>query len=148
DSYFLSTPEDVLADHAELVARLVRREEEGTEAAVAMHWADFPELGFSELAIATRDRPGLFSMITGVLAAEGINILAARMATSSDGVALDAFRISRPSDTATLDEERAERLEGTLRDVLHGTVDVEQLVARSARPWLRRPRRPVATTIE
>src|SRR6185436_5070682 len=146
DSYFLSTPEEVLLDHAELVARLVR--DDGADGAVVLHRADFPELGHLELAIATRDRPGLFAMITGVLAAEGLNILAARIATSTDGIALDAFRLSRPSEEP-LDEERAERLETTLRDVLRGVIDVELLVERSARPWLRRRRgRPIPTTIE
>ena len=146
DSYFLSTPEEMLPDHAELVARLVN--ENGAEGAVVMHRVDFPELGYLELAIATRDRRGLFAMITGVLAADGLNILAARIATSGDGIALDAFRLSRPSDEA-IDDERIERLATTLRDVLRGQIGVEQLVQRSARPWLRRRRaRPIATTIE
>lgn len=149
DSYFLSTPEEVLADHAELVRRFAEREAEGAEAPVAVRWADFPERDCFELAIAARDRPGLFAMITGVLAAEGLNILAAAIATGDDGVALDAFRISRPSDDPALDEDRVERLETTLRDVLRGRVDVEALVQRSARPWLRRRRgRVVETTIE
>jgi [protein-PII] uridylyltransferase len=149
DSYFLSTPEDVLVDHGELVRRFAAREDEGTEAPVAVHWTDYPERDCFELAFAARDRPGLFAMIAGVLAAEGLNILAARIATSEDGVALDAFRISRPSEEPALDEERVERLETTLRDALRGRVDVEALVQRSARPWLRRRRgRHVETTIE
>jgi [protein-PII] uridylyltransferase len=149
DNYFLSTPEEVLPDHAELVQRLGELEEAGDQAAVAMHWADFPELGCIELAVATRDRPGLFAMITGVLAAEELNILAARIATGGDGIALDAFRISRPSEEPALDDERAERLEGTLRGALRGVLDVEELVRRSTRPWLRRRRRRhIATTID
>jgi [protein-PII] uridylyltransferase len=149
DSYFLSTPEEVVPDHAELLRRLAQRQAEGDDPAVVTHWADYPELGFVELAIATPDRAGLFAMITGVLASEGLNILAARIATSRDGVALDAFRISRPNDEPALDDERGERLEQTLRDVLRGTVDVEDLVRRSQRPWLRpRWRRKIPTTIE
>jgi [protein-PII] uridylyltransferase len=149
DSYFLSTPEEMLAEHAELVARLARRTEEGMEAPVAVHWVDVPERDCVELAIATHDRPGLFAMITGVLASEGLNILAAVIATSRDGIALDGFRISRPSEEPALDEERAERLEVALRAVLRGELDVETLVQGSARPWLRRRRgRVVPTTIE
>lgn len=149
DGYFLSTPEEVVPDHAELLRRLEQRQAEGDDPAVVTHWADYPELGFVELAIATRDRAGLFAMITGVLASEGLNILAARIATSRDGVALDAFRISRPNDEPALDDERGERLEHTLRDVLRGTLDVEELVRRSQRPWLRpRWRRKIPTTID
>ncbi|MGH7893132.1 MAG: [protein-PII] uridylyltransferase [Candidatus Binatia bacterium] len=149
DSYFLSTPEDAMVEHAELVRRLEQREAEGEAAVVVMHWADFPERDSAELAICTRDRPGLFAMITGVLASEGLNILAARIATSRDGVALDAFRISRPSEDGDLDQERWERVGETLRDVLRHGVDVEELVRRSARPWLMRRRgRPVQATVE
>jgi [protein-PII] uridylyltransferase len=87
-------------------------------------------------------------MITGVIAAEGLNILAARIATSREGIALDAFRVSRPSDEE-LDPDRAERLEVTLRGVLGGELGVEELVERSARPWLRRKRgRRIVTTID
>jgi [protein-PII] uridylyltransferase len=119
------------------------------EAPVAVHWVDVPERDCVELAIATHDRPGLFAMITGVLASEGLNILAAVIATSRDGIALDGFRISRPSEEPALDEERAERLEVALRAVLRGELDVEALVQGSARPWLRRRRgRVVPTTIE
>jgi [protein-PII] uridylyltransferase len=114
-----------------------------------MHSVDFAELGYFELAVATRDRPGLFAMITGVLAADGLNILGARIATSRDGIALDAFRVSRPSDEAALDDERGTRLEEILRDVLRGDVNVEALVGRSARSWLHRRRgRQVATRID
>jgi [protein-PII] uridylyltransferase len=149
DGYFLSTPEEVLTDHADLVRRLHDREAAGESPVVATHWIDYPEREFLELAIAARDRPGLFAMITGVLAAEGLNILTARIATSSDGIALDAFRLTRPGDDPALDPERWERLEGTLRDVLRGTVDVESLVQASMRPWsVRKPRRRVPTTIE
>src|SRR5262245_42878450 len=117
DSYFLSTPEEVLLDHAELVRRFEDREAAGESPVVVTHWADFPERDCIELAVCARDRPGLFAMITGVLAAEELNILAARIATSRDGMALDAFRITRPDTEEALEPERWERFEHTLRDV-------------------------------
>ena len=69
----------------------------------------------------TRDRPGLFAMLSGVLAAHGMNILAARIDTSRDGVALDAFRVSHEGADDTVDRDRWERVEHTLREVLAGT---------------------------
>jgi [protein-PII] uridylyltransferase len=146
DSYFLSTPEDAIAEHATMLEGLLAQDDDPRN--VVVHRTDVPELGYLELAFVTRDRPGLFAMITGVLAAEGLNILAARIATSREDIALDAFRVSRPSDEE-LERDRAERLETTLRGVLGGGLDVEQLVERSARPWLRRKRgRPIVTTID
>ncbi len=148
DGYFVSTPEEMLASHGTLRQDLEAREEAGEMPAVATLRTHFSERDFTEFGVCTRDRPGLFSRLSGVLAANGMNILAARIATSTDGVALDAFRISNGGATDH-DAERWERVERTLRDVLAGNVDIEELVSRSRRPSiLSRKRRAAPTTIE
>ncbi len=149
DSYFLSTPEEVMQSHGELRRRLEQAEAAGERLALATQVQAYPAREFTEYAVCTRDRPGLFSMLSGVLAAHGMNILAARIDTSRDGVALDAFRVSHEGADATLDRERWERVEGTLRAVLAGEQDVEALVNRTRKPsLLDRKRRPVATRVE
>jgi [protein-PII] uridylyltransferase len=148
DGYFVSTPEEMLASHGTLRQDLEAREEAGEMPALATLRTHFSERDFTEFAVCTRDRPGLFSRLSGVLAANGMNILAARIATSNDGVALDAFRISNGGVTEQ-DDSRWERVERTLRDVLAGKVDIEELVSRSQRPSiLSRKRRPMPTTID
>jgi [protein-PII] uridylyltransferase len=78
-----------------------------------------------------------------------MNILGARIATSHDGVALDAFRVSQGESEAEEDGERWERVERTLRRVLAGELNVEELVSRSRRPSiLARQRRRVPTRVE
>ena len=81
----------------------------------------FPELEFSEFIVVTRDQPGLFSKIAGVLTANNLNILSARITTRADGVALDVFRVShrRPAAMA-MEEERWLRVERDLERVLTG----------------------------
>ena len=150
DSYFLSTPEEMIVGHVDLRRRFEAQEAAGQRPALGVQLADFPEREFSEFAVCTRDRPGLFAMLSGVLAAHGMNILAARITTSRDGVALDAFRISRDEGEMALDGERWERVERTLAGVLQGEVDVEELVRRSQRPSIlaRRPRRRTGTNVE
>ena len=144
ESYFLSTPEQSVPHHAELLREL--REGGGSFVSSVRHFRDRE---FSEFTICAADRPGLFSMIAGVLAAHGMNILAARITTTHDGAALDAFRISHEESDVALDAERWERVDATLRGVLGGEVDVEELVRRSRRPSiLARARRRVATTVE
>lgn len=56
------------------------------------------------LDVATRDRPGLLAAFTGVLAAAGIDVLQAVLATWDDGAALEAFvvRSSVAPDEAAL----------------------------------------------
>ncbi|TMA46763.1 MAG: [protein-PII] uridylyltransferase [Deltaproteobacteria bacterium] len=132
---------------AEVRRRFDEREAANERPVVATQLAHFPEREYSEFAVCIRDRPGLFAMLSGVLAAHGLNILAARIATSRDAVALDAFRISH--EGARVEEERWERVERTLRGVLAGEVDVEELVRRSERPSiLARRRRRIMTRVE
>lgn len=147
DVYFLSTPEEMIAGHCELARRFADREAAGDRPALATQVTPFGERGYSEFAVCTRDRPGLFAMISGVLAAHGLNILAARIATSREAVALDAFRISNHDSEP--DPERWERVERTLARVLSGEIDVEDLVRQSRRPSiLTRRRRVVPTRVE
>src|SRR5262249_36300341 len=149
DSYSLSTPEEMMLGHGELRRRFEQAEADGEQPAVSTQLITFRERDFTEFAVCTRDRPGLFSMFSGVLAAHGMNILAARIDTSRDGVALDAFRVSHEGGDDTVDRERWERVDHTLRQVLSGTRDVEALVAGSSRPSvLSKKRRPVPTRVE
>jgi [protein-PII] uridylyltransferase len=145
DSYFLSTPEDAIAEHAAMLERLLAQDD-GDPRNVVVHRTDAPS---SATRARVRDaRPaGPLRDDHGRLAAEGLNILrrgsrpAARASRSTRSA-------SRPSDEE-LDPDRAERLEATLRAVLGGEVEVEPLVERSARPWLRRKRgRQIVTTID
>ena len=148
-SYFLTTPEETIVAHAELRRQFGEREAAGERPAVATQLGHVPEREYTEFAVCTRDRAGLFAMLSGVLAAHGLNILAARITTSRDGVALDVFRLSHEGSDIALDAERWERVEHALRGVLGGEIDVEALVERSRRPSrFARPRRPVPTRIE
>ena len=149
DSYVLSTPEELIPGHGELVRRFLEQEAAGERPAFATQLLHFPERDYSEFTVCTRDRPGLFAMLSGVLAAHGLNILAARITTSQDGVALDAFRVSHEDGEVALEPERWERVDATLSAVLGGQADIEDLVRRSRRPSiLARPRRRVPTVIE
>src|SRR5690606_22841326 len=110
-----------------------------------------PAYEFSEFTVATKDRPGLFAILTGVLAARGMNIVGARIATSSDGIALDAFRVSHlERREAALDDERWQKTRELLDDVLAGRRDLGEVMAQAARPGLLDRKRPlrVPTRVE
>ncbi len=127
DRYFLTTPEEAVPRHFAMLGRL---EEVPVETAIR----HFPERAFSEYTVVTRDRPGLFAMITGVLRCYGMDILAAAITTSRDGKAVDVFRLSHV-DRAEMaqDSERWERVQTALDRVLEGKTEVDQLIA-AARP--------------
>jgi len=127
DRYFLGTAEERVLRHVELVASL-----DGEPFITEVK--HYPEREFSEFTVVTRDRPGLFSMITGVLLAHGMNILAASINTSSSGLAVDIFRISHGEQAESAQRpERWERVQVSLGGVLRAEVDVETLVAASQR---------------
>jgi [protein-PII] uridylyltransferase len=142
DRYFLTVPEDDIPTHFELMRAL------GEHALVCRH-RHFPELEFSEFIVGTRDQPGLFSKIAGVLTANNLNILSARITTRADGVALDVFRVSHGAGGMALEEERWLRVERDLEAVLAGQRDLEAMVAEAQRSRVagRKFMRRVATEI-
>ena len=80
--------------------------------------------------MATRDVPGLFSLIAGTLAAQGINILSAQIHTRADGIVIDTFQVNDPFGEAVTEEARWRRTLEALRRVLRGEASVEDLLAR------------------
>lgn len=144
DHYLLTTPEAVLPAHAEMFHRFRGGEDPVTSV------EHRPENEFSEFTVVTRDRPGLFATITGVLAASGMNIVAARIATSDAGVVVDAFRVSHlERREIALDDERWQRARDLLDDVLAGRRDLAEILARAEKPGLldRRKPRPMAVQV-
>lgn len=127
--HILSNPPRVVAEHVRVLLSL---EHENLATRIA-HESDG---GYSNFTICTYDIPGLFSMITGVMAANGINILGAQIHTSTNGKALDILQVNSPQGFVITDESRWKRVEEDLREVLAGRVQVGALVARRQRPTL------------
>jgi [protein-PII] uridylyltransferase len=90
--------------------------------------------GYSNCTICAYDVPGLFSMITGVMAANGMNILGAQIHTNTNEKVLDILQVNSPQGFVITDENRWGRLESDLRQVLLGEVRVSALVAKRYRP--------------
>jgi len=128
DRYFLTTPEEDVPHHFELVRRF------GEEPLVTSV-RHFPEREFSEFTVVTRDQPGLFARLTGVLRAHGMSVAAARIATGGSGMVVDVFRVTHLDDAViATDASRWEKIQGAVGKVLSGALDVEEMVARAARP--------------
>lgn len=87
------------------------------------------EPGVYEIVFAARDRPGLFSLMSGALAAGGINIVAAQAFTRADGVALEAFR-GVGAFEPSFDETRWARLQSAALAALRGEIDLAAELAQ------------------
>jgi len=94
------------------------------------------ERGYSKYTICTLDVPGLFSKITGVMAANGMNILGAQIHTSTNGKVLDVLQVNSPQGFIITDESRWKRVADDMQQVLEGKVQVGKLVEKRRRPTL------------
>jgi [protein-PII] uridylyltransferase len=128
ERYFLTVPEADIATHFEAMRALDQRR------LVCRH-RHFPDLEFSEFIVVTADEPGLFSKIAGVLTANYLNILSARITTRSDRIALDVFHVShlQCAGALAMEEDRWLRVERDLELVLTGEQDIAALVATTQR---------------
>lgn len=90
------------------------------------------------VTICAGDFPGLFSMLAGVFALNGLGILTARIFTWRNHVALDVFRVTVPKDTL-FEDEAWDRFRGDLGAALRGELDLDNALRERARfcPTLR-----------
>ena len=120
DRYLAATPPSSAVLHG-LLLRRARRS--GFAAALRR----LPEPNHAEIHLAAADRPGLLSLWSGVLAAHGIDILSARIASMTDGQVLDVFEV-RSTARRPLERARWRRARADLGGVLTGKVDVGALL--------------------
>jgi [protein-PII] uridylyltransferase len=95
------------------------------------------ELGFTEIVVGIGDRPGLFSLISGSLAAAGMNILGARIFTRSDGLALDVFNVTQLSGHPEIGKDVILRFTKILKRALKGEVDLADMAVEFSTPKIR-----------
>jgi [protein-PII] uridylyltransferase len=141
--HLLSNPPEILAEHVRMLLSLSGN----TFVSQVTHE---PEKGYSRYSICTLDMHGLFSMITGVMAANGMNILGAQIHTSSNGKVLDVLQINSPQGFVVTDENRWKKLDEDMLLVLQGKVKVKSLVEKRQSPALltERPKPRFPTVVE
>jgi [protein-PII] uridylyltransferase len=104
------------------------------------------------LTVVTEDRPGLFAMLTGVLATNTLNVVSARISTSRDGVALDVFRLSHlDRRDIVMDQDTWTRVYARLGAVLRGERTMEEMLRSVRAPSYltkRNSRIPTEVTVD
>jgi len=119
----LSNTPEVIASHIRILYRL-------NSLPLITEVCHMTDLGFSVFTIATRDMPALFAKITGVMAANGVNILGAQIHTSNNGKVLDILQVNAPQGFLITDANRWKRIESDMQSVLEGKVQVQTLVEK------------------
>jgi [protein-PII] uridylyltransferase len=123
DRYMAMTTVQRMAEHVRMLHRL-------DTTRLATELFHHPDLGSSDLVVVTRDLPGLFSLIAGTLAAHGVNIISAQIATRADGIAIDTFQVSDPTGEAITAPSQWARVLDALAAVVAGEQSVDNLLAR------------------
>jgi [protein-PII] uridylyltransferase len=95
----------------------------------------------TELILCTKDVHGLFSMVSGVLSAKGINILGANVYTTRSGLALEVYSVATPPGGPEEQRETWRGVDSMLHAVLTGTMPVQEFLKRRR---LRGPATPMA----
>ncbi|WP_136512932.1 [protein-PII] uridylyltransferase [Geomonas edaphica] len=125
--HLLSYAPELIAGHVRILLEMPKTQ-------LVLQVSHEVDKGFTNCTICTYDVPGLFSMITGVMAANGMNILGAQIHTNRNEKALDILQVNSPQGFVITEENRWARFESDLRQVLEGKVRVGQLVAKRHRP--------------
>ena len=121
DRYVATTGVQRMAEHLRMLQRLA-------ETPVVTELFHHTDLGSSDLVVVTRDLPGLFSLIAGTLASQGVNIMSAQIHTRGDGIAIDTFQVNEPTGEAVTSPATWVRTLDALRAVLTGDAQVATLL--------------------
>ncbi len=121
--YFLANGIDVIAEHIRIVRALQNRP-------FLMKIRQNKDRQYTEVTLCTIDSPGLFSKVTGVMVANGINILGAQINTLRNGIALDVLQVNSATGGLIVDQGKWDRVERDMESIFTGEVSVARLVAR------------------
>jgi [protein-PII] uridylyltransferase len=100
-----------------------------------------------ELSVVTRDKPFLFSNISGVLSYFGMDIHRGQAMTTPSGLVLDVFEFSDDEQFLTQNPAAAADIHKILQAVVAGAVDVTSLLRGKRRSVLYRHRLRVAPAV-
>jgi [protein-PII] uridylyltransferase len=135
-----SLPIGAVSEERSAVLDLLGESLEGNEVRTAVHHGQEAD----EFVVVAPDRPGLFSIVAGVLALRGFDVHDAEAYTRPDAVAVEIFRIV--SAHGPVPEERWIRLADDIRAALRGELDLDAALVKKAAETRRRrgTRRPGA----
>ena len=123
DRYVATTGVQRMAEHLRMLHQL-------SNTSVVTELFHHPDLRSSDLVVVTRDLPGLFALIAGTLASQGVNIVSAQIHTRADGIAIDTFQVNEPTADAVTSPATWARTLDALRAVLTGDAQVATLLEK------------------
>lgn len=123
--YLLGTSFEKILIDLEVLFRLKKK-------SIQLGARHLPEQGITEITLYTYDwiTTGLFSKMTGVLAAKGLQILAVHVFTHQNGMVIDTFEIMNRTNEKNFDPDLFSQIKKEIRSVITGKESVENLFSR------------------
>jgi len=125
--YLLYTPAKDILRHTELYQRLGK-------APFVLEAQTLPGTNYRTVAVCAKDRPGLFSKISGVFTLNNLDILDAQIYTWRNRIALDIFMVKAPPDTL-FEEEAWTRVRKDLHAALNGDLALDTVLDEKLRAY-------------
>lgn len=127
--YFLASQPEEILQHFEWIA---------ADRDTRFIFRQVPNLrgNYNEVFIYTLNSPRLFEQVTGVMAANQINILALEQFFDNRGEALLLLKVTDRQNKLLTEARRFENVQRDLQEVISGRLPVETYYARRARPGL------------
>lgn len=96
-------------------------------------WHNRPARGYTSLKVCTWDRPGLFTTISGALAAAGLNILNARVFSRTDGIIIDTFFVINSNNGGLANRTEKDKFSRLIKQALlpNGDTTFEKQIKHS-----------------
>ena len=128
---------------------LQREAEANSPLGHCIKWNDHTEKGYTELVLATRDKPLLLEKLCCALAARHLNILSADFFTRSDGIVVDIFHVCTTNFETVADAAtRKEFLECFNALLLAEKYDPERYLCRTAEHLKPRSAHDIAVPVQ
>jgi len=99
------------------------------------------------LIICTLDRQGLFAMLSGVMAANNIDILGAQITTLKNGLVLDILQVVNARGIPVTGKTILKKIDKELGEVISGAVEIKKLLRRKPSILDKKSKTPVMTRI-
>ncbi|NIX14686.1 MAG: hypothetical protein GWN11_02085 [Candidatus Dadabacteria bacterium] len=122
DSYFRGFSAKRVATHV----KLIKRAGKDTDFHVSYH----PPVKFDDFIFWGEDKTGIFHKLCGVLAANGLNILGARITSTSRKRILDVFYVNKMGESTIDDKQIWTKVRSDLDKVLSGELKAKQLLEK------------------
>lgn len=108
---------EFIATQVNALRKFAGEEAAGNPQAFCVRWLEHPDKGYSELILATRDRPQLLEKLCCAFASEQVNILSADLFTRTDQIVVNIFRVCTTNFEPVSDEATRKRFLATFTTI-------------------------------